>query len=319
MAFWNRKKAKDAMAGLAMMTSGIYYLELGREGEGLSVKRQEFVGYSRAGVKQDALVDPMAVLDSVSELSTRIGGFSCPVSIGLPSRDFMIRNVDLPHMDLPMAKDAVQWDFEKHFPYSVTEALYDVSGIDLPSGEKDEMVHLLVASVRRKKIEPLLDGLKAHRLPMLSMEPNNVAAFRAMVGRGVAVDSGKGYMVLMVYSDGVQFVIGFRESSLFYRAVPFPAELAMGMDELGNRIVSEIQATLNYIKTIFRDLNIGSIILGGDHSVRAILNERISDNMDIPVMVVSPWQNWNISGAPEESGESESVVGLAVRDCYDKV
>lgn len=313
MAFWKRKKTKDAVAGLSIMTSGIYYLDLVREGEGLSVKRQEFVGYSRAAVKQNGLVDPMAVLDSVYELSAKIGGFSCPVSIGLPSRDFMIRNVDLPNMDLPMAKEAVQWDFEKHFPYPVTEALYDVSNVDLPSGnDKEDTVHLLVASVKRSKIEPLLDGFKAHGVPMLSMEPNNVAAFRAMVGKGY--ESEQGYMVLMVYSEGVQFVIGFKDSSLFYRAVPFPADLAMGIDELGNRVVSEIQATLNYIKTIFRDLPIGSIVLGGDHSVREVLRERISRSMETPVLVVSPWQNWNIAGAPEESGESESVVGLAVRD-----
>ncbi len=312
MAFWKRKRNKDTMAGLAIMTSGIYYLELSRDGENLKIAKQEFVGYARAAVRQGSIHDSSAILDSISELSFRIGGFTCPVSLGLPSGDFMIRNVDLPAMDLSMAKDAVQWDFEKHFPYPVAEALYDVSGVDLPSKESEDVVHLLVASIRKKKIEPLLDGLKAQGVPMSSMEPNNVAAFRAAVGNGLVPE--RGYLVLLVYSDGVQFVIGYRESSLFYRAVPFPPELSLGLEELGNRVVSEIQATMNYIKTIFRDLSIGTIVLGGDPSVRGTLKERISSSMSVPVLTVHPWENWNIVGAPEESGEIESVVGLAVRN-----
>lgn len=312
MAFWKRNKNKDSLAGLAIMTSGIYYLELSRDGESLKVAKQEFVGYPRTAVRQGSISDSSAILESISELSSRIGGFSCPVSLGLPSGDFMIRNVDLPAIDLSMAKDAVQWDFEKHFPYPVTEALYDVSGVDLPSKENEDVVHLLVASIRKKKIEPLLDGLKAQGIPMSSMEPNNVAAFRTAVGS--ALMSEQGYLVLLVYSDGVQFVIGYRESSLFYRAVPFPPELSLGLDELGNRVTSEIQATLNYIKTIFRDLIIATIVLGGDPSVREALKERISSGMSVPVLTVHPWQNWGIIGAPEESGEIESVVGLAVRN-----
>lgn len=147
---------------------------------------------------------------------------------------------------------------------------------------------------------------------MSSMEPNNVAAFRTAVGNGLIPEQG--YLVLLVYSDGVQFVIGYRESSLFYRAVPFPPELSLGLEELGNRVVSEIQATLNYIKTIFRDLSIATIVLGGDPSVRGTLKEKISSSMSVPVLTVLPWENWNIVGAPEESGEIESVVGLAVRN-----
>lgn len=312
MVFWKRNKGKDSLAGMAIMTSGIYYLELSRDGENLKIAKQEFVGYSRSAVRQSSISDPSTILESINELSSKIGGFSCPISLGLPSGDFMIRNVDLPAMDLGMAKDAVQWDFEKHFPYPVTEALYDVSGVDLPSKENEDVVHLLVASIRKKKIESLLDGLKVQGVPMASMEPNNVAAFRTAIGKGVV--SEQGYLVLLVYSDGIQFVIGYRESSLFYRAVPFPPELALGLSELGNRIVSEIQATLNYIKTIFRDLSVATVVLGGDTSVREALKEKVSSSISIPVLTVHPWENWNIVGAPEESGEIESVVGLAVRN-----
>lgn len=312
MVFWKKKDKKDDLAGLAIMTSGIYYLELSRDGSGLSIKKYQFVSYPRVAVRQDSLVDHKAVIEAIGDLSSKIGDFPCPISLGFPSREVMIKNVDLPAMDLAIAKEAIQWEFDKYFPYPVAEAFYDVSAVDVPFSDSEDTTHLIVAAVRKKKVEGLLAGIRDLGISVKSLEPNNVATFRAMV-KG-SRESEDGYMVLVVSSESIQLVIGFHDSSLFYRSVPFPSESVMGVEELLNRVVSEAKATINYVKTIFREIKVTSIILGGDPSVGDQLKERLGAEMAIPVEIADPWRIWNISGAPSEPGESEVAVGLAVRD-----
>lgn len=314
MALLKKKEKKGVSAGLAIMTNGIYYLEVTGTGSGwgLSINNYQFVSYPRTAVKQDSLMDHKAVIESIKDLSSKLGSFSCALSLGFPSRDVMIKNVDLPAMDLSMAKEAIQWEFDKYFPYPATEAFYDVSAVDVPNSDSGEIIHLLVAAVRKKKLEAFLSDIRDLGIKIKSMEPNNVAAFRGMVrdGRG----SGDGYMVLVVYPWSIHLAIGFRDSSLFYRTVPLSQETVIGLDEMTNRVISESKATVNYVKTVFREIKVGSVVLGGDPSIRGHLKEKLSAEMGIAVDIADPWRIWNITGAPNESGESEAAVGLAVRD-----
>ncbi|MCF4150388.1 pilus assembly protein PilM [Dethiosulfovibrio sp. F2B] len=312
MALWNRKKTKNGFAGLAIMTNGIYYLEILRSNSMLTVNHYEFVSYGHGAVKQDSLVDQDEVERAIKELSDRIGGFSFDVSLGVPSRDVMIKNVDFPDMDTEMAKDVLHWEFDKNFPFDASEALYDSDVIELPDGGKQDRVHLVVAAVRKSKMQGFLEKLVESGVPLSSVEPNNVAAFRA-ISKGMS-SSEQGYMVLIIAAESIQVMVGFRESSLLFRSVPFPADSMMSLDELSNRVVSEIQATGNYVRTLFRGIQLDTVLFAGDMSVREQIVKRLEDEFDFSVKSVDPWLKWGISDSPEETGDSDVVVGLAVRD-----
>ncbi|MCF4113540.1 MULTISPECIES: type IV pilus biogenesis protein PilM [Dethiosulfovibrio] len=312
MSFWKKNRKKDGFAGLAIMTNGIYYLELLRSDTDLAVNRYEFISYSHGAVKQDSLVDQEEAVRAIGELSDRIGGFGFEVALGIPSRDVMIKNVEFPDMDLEMAKDALHWNFDKNFPYDASEALYDADVIELPDGGKQDRVHLVVAAVRRSKIQGFLERLRDDGLPLSSMEPNNVAAFRA-ISRGMSIYD-HGYIVLIIAAESLQMMIGYRESSLLFRSVPFPTDSVMSMEELSNRVVSEIQATGNYVRTLFRGINLSTVLLAGDVSVRGPLVDRLKTEFNFSVDIVDPWLRCGITGAPDEAGEADVVVGLAARN-----
>lgn len=315
MAFLKKKKEKKgSQAGLAIMNSGIYYLEVSGTGSGwgLSINNYQFVGYQKTAVSQDSLTDHKAVLGAVKELMNKIGSFPCPLSLGFPSRDFMIKNVDMPSMDITMAREAIQWEFDKYFPFSAAEALYDVSSMDAPGTAGADSTHFLVAALRKKKVDQLLLGLRDIGMKLKSMEPNNVATFRAMIRNGPSL--GEGYLVLVIYPWAIHLAVGFHDSCLFFRSVPLSQESSMSTEEMTNRVVSESRATINYIKTVFREIKIGSIYLGGDSSIVTQIKEQIGSEMAVSVEIVDPWRIWNVTNAPNEAGESEAVIGLAVRD-----
>ncbi|PIE54975.1 MAG: hypothetical protein CSA35_03690 [Dethiosulfovibrio peptidovorans] len=307
---WKTKEKSKSRAGLTLMAGGLYYLELEAQGRFPSVVQYQFVSYPKPAMNQESLVDVSAAVDAIKELSGRIGGFSCPVALGIPSRDVMMRNIEMPAMELAMAKEALFWEFEKHFPYPASEALYDVAPIDLP-GPPSELSPLLVVSVRQERIQPLLDAASLMDIPLSAVEPNSTAIFRATM-KGFPLQD-KGSLLLVVSSDAIQIVIGYQESCLFYRAVPF-APGAGSVDAIITRLISEIQATVNYIKTLFRHIQIGGIVFAGDRSLKDHVTPRLEQQFQMDVHVADPWNNWSISGAPDEPGDSEAVVGLAVRD-----
>lgn len=313
--FFKRKAKCSSNAGLAIMSNGLYYLELDTgDLSNLKLLKYEFVGYSNRAVEQSTFVDMRPIKDALEDLVSRIGTFPCSVNVGIPSREVMIKNVDFPKMEMSMVREALHWEFDKYFPYPVLDALYDVVPVDLPARETDdENMHLLVASIQRNKIESFLEYFKEAGISINSIEPNGVPAFRSTI-RGIAPENS-GYIVLLPFATELQLMVGYRESGLFYRVVPLRMDgNIISVEDIANRAIVEIQATLNYIRSLFRGFTVESIILGGDLSVREGLVNKISTSLEFKVISTNPWTNWNISGAPEEAGDSESVVGLAVRD-----
>lgn len=314
--FLKRKnKKQNKSAGLAIMSNGLYYLELDvSDPAKLRLLKYEFAGYSNLAIKQGVLVDLSPVKAAIEDLRARIGDFSCPVNIGIPSRDVMIKNAEFTRMETSMIKEAFYWEFEKYFPYPAIDAIYDLTTVDFPGQkDEDENVHILVAAMKRSKIEPLFEHCKNQAIAINSIEPNVVPAFRSAAKNVVPLDSG--YILLLAFAHELQLTIGYKDNGLFYRVVPLSLDDSpVTSDEIGDRVLVEIQATLSYVSSLFRDIKIESLILGGDISIRDILNTKLSDALDFKIVTSNPWVNWNIYGAPEESGDSESVIGLAVRD-----
>ena len=117
---------KKHYAGLSLQSDAFRFVEL--EGSASSLKLKKSASFLAAGaIRRDSLADLKALQDGLKSLLFNAGGsFGCPVVLGLPSRDVMIRLVDLPEMPLDDAREALKWDFEKYFPFPYADAAVDV-------------------------------------------------------------------------------------------------------------------------------------------------------------------------------------------------
>ena len=119
---FSKKKVTGSFAGLALHEDSLRYLELERSGAGFHVVRQEFVAMPAGGVVKESLQDMKVLESSLEELKAQVGKFSCPVVLGIPSRDVTLRLVEYPRMSQDDVRDALSLEFEKYFPYSWANA-----------------------------------------------------------------------------------------------------------------------------------------------------------------------------------------------------
>ena len=79
------------------------------------------------GIRTNSLADAGDLLVALQALGTSSGGFKVPVALSIPSRDILIRVIELRELEMNDAREALQWDFEKYFPYAFSDAAEGIS------------------------------------------------------------------------------------------------------------------------------------------------------------------------------------------------
>ena len=88
---------KESRTALSIEGDGLRYLEIERRGGVFRVLSNLIQPLPPGTVQQELLGDPTKLLSALEELRARRGrGFILPVYVGLPSRDVMLRVVELP-------------------------------------------------------------------------------------------------------------------------------------------------------------------------------------------------------------------------------
>ena len=115
--FTINKSRSSNIAGVALHKDLMCYVELDGGRGSLKVVRQETVPIAPGAIVKNSLTDVDAVAGAFKNLKSAVGGFKCPVVLGIPSRDITLRLLEYPIMSASAVKDTLALDFDKYFPY----------------------------------------------------------------------------------------------------------------------------------------------------------------------------------------------------------
>lgn len=307
------RKRKTPLASIALEGDGLRYLELSGGKNSLRCQKTVMVAPFAGALKQDMLGDMEALTRSLARLRDQAGGkLESPLAVGLPSRDVMLRLVDMPPLDLEDAREAIRWEFDKHFPLPVTDAAYDLSPLELPDSSGKERVHFLVAACRFSHAEGVMNAVEALGVEVSALEPLNLAAFRA--GLGPVSRFQGAHLQVHVGHETSEIILGYRDGGILFRTVLVGRS---GGEEAFDSLVREISATCSFARNRFRSLSVDEIVVAGGLEEDSPLFEKLRSTVTIPVVPLSLPALWGMDqGCGKNLSDEgwESSIGLCVRD-----
>jgi type IV pilus assembly protein PilM len=317
MAFMFAKgfKKNKNFAGVALHGDSVRYLELSGALGSLSVVRQEVVPLDRGIIVKDSLVDMGRILPALEELKSALGGFHCPVALGVPARDVILRLLDYPRMTLEDVKDSLQLEFDKYFPYSYQDATSDVFEVEVPKRDASDKIFVLAATCRRRLAGDLMKMASKVGMSLSAIEPLNVAFFRAAIG---PLGQPGGYFVVFVEQESTHIILGYKDSGILFRSasVDLTSQELRESDDGLMPILRDVQNTVIFAGNQYKELTPDSLILGGIMGKDSRLPLMLESGAAVSVTVLDVGDLWRAAPSPASgiSGGFEAAFGLAVRN-----
>ena len=130
MRFLFKKKKKES-AGLFIDRGIFRYIALkGQPGEYEVLRAVAGKLSASVGPDGEPYVEPAKSLNAaLKEILRDIGEITTAINLSLPTSDSLMRTVPLPVMDTEEARMAFRYDYERYFPFSVQEAVFDLAPI----------------------------------------------------------------------------------------------------------------------------------------------------------------------------------------------
>lgn len=300
-------------AALALHEDYLRYVELDGDLSGLKMRRKVQTATGGTAIRKDSLSDVGALLPAFENLGGSLGGgFKAPVTLGVPSRDILIRVIEMPEMEMEDAKEALKWDFEKFFPYAYSDAAVDIARVDNPVNLDPGKMSVLVAACRLRTVESLMRVASSAGMDLAGIEPLNVAMFRA--GLGPVSAYAEGYLSIFAEKEVTQLVLGYKDNGILYRTslIDIPT-LGEGERDYAP-LVREIGNTLTFVKNQYRELVVDLLMLGGGYGKDSRLQEALEAATGLKTLKMNVWETWGIAEPDDGNSGWEAAIGLAVRD-----
>ena len=231
-----------------------------------------------------------------------------PLAVGIPTADCVFQLISLPAADVEESREALRWKFERYFPFSYDEALFDVCEVCLPSLKPSEIGVMAVAA-SRKELEPLFDALKDHSSRVYAAEPLAVACARSLLPP--SEDGGSKSVFLAAFlDDAAQLCFVRNGMGLLFRGFCLK-DAALASDESLEECAAELRRTLDYLKTRF-SCDVEIIFAAGD--AQAARLQSIPELACARKAAISPLHHLE---ADKSCADWFDVAGLALRYAND--
>ncbi|MCL2767371.1 MAG: pilus assembly protein PilM [Synergistaceae bacterium] len=284
-----KKSQGNAFAAITQHSTGLRYLELSGRPDAYKVVRQAVISEIRSGN-----ADTVA-----THLMSELGSFSVPVVFGLPMRESMVRVIEFPRMPVEEAKQALQWEFDRHFTWSYSECSVDACEVESPLTSKDKM-SLLVAACRNEHITKVMQIADRAGMKLKAIEPMNVAVLRAIIGN--KPDRKEAWHSMYSDIDGLHFAFVAKDNGLLYRSSPagMSGIIDANNEDDVQRVISEIQRTISYVTNQFKNVTARTLVLCGAIANNPNIVGTISGSIDLEVETVNVYEQCGID--PDAGG-----------------
>ena len=293
----------SAIAAVTQHSSGLRYLELSGYMGNFRIARHVFIPIPRT-VNADS---------AASLLNREVGIFNTPVVFGLPMRESMVRVIEYPRMPIEEAKQALQFDFDRHFTWSYSECTVDACEVDPPHSQSRDNMSMLVAASRNEHISKIVQIAERANIELKAIEPMNVALLRAVTG---PISRSEAWHSLYSDAEGLHFAFVDKSNGLFYRSSPMGISgiIDVKNEEEVLKAVTEIQRTISYVSSQFKGVSADSLVLSGAIAQNSELIQIIQNSVDLKVETVNVYEQCGISAS--ESADIgigfESALGLCM-------
>lgn len=158
-----------------------------------------------------------------AEIAKQIPDLKIPISLSLPTSDFLLRIVNMPGMSAAEAKLAFRYEFENYFPFPVEEGIFDLAQIEYPLPNNAVDKRFLVAATRLSMVENIIKYAEMYGFTVAAIEPAQIAIERAVTpmvslsNASVYVYAGRNRSVL---------ILSWKGNGVFYRS------MSIGFDNL---------------------------------------------------------------------------------------
>jgi len=306
------KVVKGTFAGLALHGDSLRYIELSGTLGALKVTKQEISPIERGAIVKDSVASIEAIAASFEGLKSRVGSFKYPVTLGVPSRDIILRLVEYPRMAIEDVRQSLQFDFDKYFPYPYAEAASGVAEVEVPSPEAADKSTVLVATCRQRIVADLMRGASRIGMSLSAIEPMNVAFFRAAIGPDVRTGC---YFVVFVEPESTQIMLGYKDNGILFRSTTadLTSRESRESDDGIMPILRDVQNTIIFAGNQYRGTAPNQLILGGIVGKDSRLGELLETTASISVTSTNIWDAWRASASTSSADGFEAAFGLAVR------
>ena len=298
-----KKSQSGACAAITQHSSELRYLELKGNAGAFKVVKQAIIPLTRAGSAESV----------ASVLSREVGGFDAPVVFGLPMRDCMIRVIEFLRMPLEEAKQALQFDFDRHFSWAYSECSVDVCEVESPITSSRDKMFLLVAACRNEHVSKIMNIVERAGMDLQAIEPMNVAVLRAVIGLR---NSHKEEAWHSVYSDadGIHFAFVSKNNGLLYRSSPAGINgfIDPGSEEDLARAVAEIQRTVSFVSNQFKGVTADLLVLSGAIAENPDIAREIENSTGLKVETVNVYDQCGLKSNINLGVGFEAALGLCM-------
>lgn len=302
-------------AGLFMFAGVMQYVELVRDGSSYSLELCVDIPYETETAGGELFSSQQVIEDNLRRLRKEVGRkWPKRLSVGIQSKDVLLRTVELPQMDIDDIKSAFKFEFDRYFPIPVDDAVYDVSLIDRPQVDEivaDAVSYCLASAVRRMTVENLMLAAQKVGLKIFAIEPAPIAALRCLMGPSTPF----GFNVYaLAGATSSMMIASYRDNGIIFRNTSQSFVTAGNGNSAIQGFARDLKATVTFAATQMRGFTPEMIYLGGYGVGLGDAIRRVVENVaEATTETVNPWRLWSISGTPRETYGWEIPLGLALR------
>ena len=319
MSFFKRKQQE--FGGLLLDKGLFRFISLKGEPGNLEVVQTAFGSLPEGIDEEDPFMDSGAKLESIlSYVQSETGALKMPVNVAIPTTDALLRIVPLPDLEPEEAKQAFRYDYERYFPFSADEAIYDLAPIMYPMPGSVEEKRYIVASTRKALVENLMNAADAQDVFLGAIEPAQLALERAITPKVAPSDA-----VVYVYAGRKNSVItlSWKGCGIFYRVMsvgfgdkplPFDPDNAPD-DAVEYSFVKQARSSLQFALSQIRGFVPDAIYVygpGASPGVCGLLKEA-AEVASVSVADPLHIQGIELNPADIEAGMWDIPLGLALR------
>lgn len=306
-----------------------------------------------------ALMNSTAVVDGIQELfaSQRIKHKEVATSVS--GHSVIIKKINLPQMTAEELEESIQWEAEQYIPFDINDVNIDVQILNTESTQAGQMDVLLVAAkkdmvndytevISSAGLTPVVVDIDAfavqnqfeinYEVPRsetvvlvnigasvtnINVLANGVSTFTRdiSIGGGQFTDAvQKALNVSYDEAEALKLGGGSADSDAVV-----PQEVERVLQTESESIANEIQRSLDFYAATSADAHIARIFVSGGSAKIPALIKTIEGRTGVPVEVMNPFRNIDVTSGRFDSGYLESVspmagvaVGLALRFPADK-
>ncbi|MEQ8273395.1 MAG: type IV pilus assembly protein PilM [Deltaproteobacteria bacterium] len=306
-----------------------------------------------------ALMNSTAVVDAVQELFASQKIRHKEVATSVSGHSVIIKKINLPQMTPEELEESIQWEAEQYIPFDINDVNIDVQILNTESTQAGQMDVLLVAAkkdmvndytevIASAGLTPVVVDIDAfavqnqfeinYEVPRsetvvlvnigaavtnINVLANGVSTFT----RDISIGGGQ-------FTDAVQKAlnVSYDEAEALKLGgggpdsdAVVPQEVERVLQTESESIANEIQRSLDFYAATSADAHIARIFLSGGSSRIPALVKTIENRTGVPVEVLNPFRNIDISSGRFDPEYLQSVapmaavaMGLALRFPADK-